>query len=121
MRLKIFRSADEVLQTGMFDEEEDAGIDLPVDATTGTATVLSLTKPWHGTQRTVVADSAFALFATAYQCAKNGLGFIGSVKTATKNFPLTPLQNTILPKKGNYVGFHSKVKNVEYLGYVWAD
>ena len=53
----------------------------------GTAQLLRLTKPWHGSGRAVSADSAFASVATAVACRKNGLHFTGLVKTATQMYP----------------------------------
>ena len=53
----------------------------------GTAQLLRLTKPWHGSGRAVSADSAFASVATAVACRKNGLHFTGLVKTATRMYP----------------------------------
>ena len=47
----------------------------------GTAQVLRLTKPWHG------SGTAFASITTALACRKHGLHFTGLVKTATKFYP----------------------------------
>ena len=60
----------------------------------GTAQVLRLTKPWHGTGRAVYADSAFASVTTAIACRQKGLHFTGLVKTATTKF-LKKLISTI--------------------------
>jgi hypothetical protein len=53
----------------------------------GTAVTLRLTKPWHGSGRLVVADSAFASVKTAVRMRKVGMHFIGMVKTAHSKYP----------------------------------
>ena len=49
----------------------------------GTAQVLRLTKPWHGS----VLIRHSPVFTTALACRKHGLHFTGLVKTATKFYP----------------------------------
>ena len=66
----------------------------------GTLAVMELTKSWHTLGRIVVTDSAFASVNTAVQLNKQRLGFISVFKTATKRFPMEPLQQTVLPSKG---------------------
>ena len=87
----------------------------------GTSAVLELTRPWHSTNRIVVADSAFASVNTAVQLNKRRLGFIGVVKTATKRFPMEPLQDTVLPSRGQYTGMATSVDNATLMAYVWSD
>ncbi len=53
----------------------------------GTAYVLRLCEAWFGSQRIVVADSAFSSVSTLQHCARRGLGFMGIVKQASKKFP----------------------------------
>ena len=53
----------------------------------GTGHILRLTRPWHGTARTVVGDSAFASVTCAVWCYYFGLFFMGIVKTATTKYP----------------------------------
>ena len=77
---------------------------VPSGTAAGTKSILNLTQPFFGTRRVVVGNRAFASVNTAVQLAKENLGFIGVVKTATKRFPMEPLQKTILPKKGQYTG-----------------
>ena len=54
----------------------------------GTAHVLRLTEPWHGSGKIFNADSAFASVKMAEACRKYGLHFTGLVKTATTKFPM---------------------------------
>lgn len=53
-----------------------------------TAVTLRLTEPWHGSNRTVNGDSAFASFVTAIALLGVGLFFRGIVKTASSLFPM---------------------------------
>jgi len=53
-----------------------------------TAVTLRLTEPWHGSNRTVNGDSAFASFVTAIALLAVGLFFRGIVKTASSLFPM---------------------------------
>ena len=82
---------------------------------------MELTEPWHASNRIVVADSAFASVNTAVQLNKQRMGFIGVVKTATKRFPLGPLQDTVLPSKGQYTGMATCIDNATLMAYVWSD
>ena len=82
---------------------------VPSGTAAGTKSMLNLTQPFFGTRRVVVGDSAFASVNTAVQLAKENLGFLCVVKTATKQFPMEPLQKTILPKKGQYTGMSTTI------------
>lgn len=53
----------------------------------GTASVLRLTRPWHGKGHVGVGDSAFASFKTAKAMKQRGTYFEGLVKTAHTKFP----------------------------------
>ena len=53
----------------------------------GTAQVLRLTEPWHGSGRVINADSPFASITTAEACRKYSLHLTGLVKTATNQVP----------------------------------
>ena len=53
----------------------------------GCATMLRCTKPWHGSGRLALGDSACASFKTATAMAERGMYFIGNVKTAHRRFP----------------------------------
>ena len=55
--------------------------------TSHTAITLRLVKPWLGSKRTVIGDSAFASFSTCVSLLSMGLFFIGIVKTASAKFP----------------------------------
>ena len=49
------------------------------------------------------------------------MGFIGVVKTATKRFPMEPLQETILLSKGQYTGMSTCIDNATIMAFVWSD
>lgn len=53
----------------------------------GTAVVLRLCQPYFGTDRVIIADSAFSSVKTTMAAQKYGLHFMGAVKTAHKLFP----------------------------------
>ncbi|DBA01784.1 TPA: hypothetical protein N0F65_010194, partial [Lagenidium giganteum] len=77
----------------------------------GTSIVLRLTKPYTGSGRTVVADSAFASVKTLVQLeAQRGLYFMGIVKTATAEFPKATLKAWFdtKPERGSFKLLHSK-------------
>jgi hypothetical protein len=57
------------------------------DLGAGCGHILRLTKPWRGTGRTVVTDSAFASVLIAVWSFFYGFFFMGIVKTATRRFP----------------------------------
>ena len=69
----------------------------------GTALLLRLTKPWHGSGRAISADSAFASVTTAVACRKNGMHFTGLVKTATRMFPKLYLDEVEFKELGDDV------------------
>ena len=60
----------------------------------GTGHVIRLTQPWHGSLRTIVADSAFASVKTCSEMLYFGMFFMGIVKTAHSLFPMSFLKNT---------------------------
>ena len=82
-------------------KERDRKKELVSEFGVATACTLRLTAPWKGTGRVVVADSWFAGVRTAEELyRRNGLYFIGMVKTGHKNFPRKLLWN----KRGNMRG-----------------
>ena len=69
----------------------------------GTSSLLRLTKPWSGSDRTVVADSAFASLKSAQALHNHrGLRFISLVKTAHKQFPKAKLQQHQYSERGEH-------------------
>lgn len=71
-----------------------------------TAITLRLAKPWFGSKRTVVADSAFASVETLLALRKHDLHFMGCVKTAHSGFCKAYLkqwaQKLPLPTRGSH-------------------
>ncbi len=51
-----------------------------------TAVTLRLVKPWFGSNRTVIGDSAFSSIDTLLALKNRGLHFMGCIKTAHKGF-----------------------------------
>ena len=120
-RLKIVKTSEEsdrIAADARNNDEERQPRAMP---NVGTRTVLELTEPWHGTNRIVVGDSAFSSVNTAVQMAKRNLGYVGVVKTATKRFPMKPLQETLLPVRGQYTGMTTVIDGTTHMAYVWSD
>lgn len=76
-----------------------------------TAITLRSVEPWFGTNRLVVADSAFASVATAKALLAYGLHFIGIVKTATAGFPKKVFEawESTNPQRGEMLYLTTKV------------
>lgn len=87
----------------------------------GTATTLRLTQPWHGTGRLVVGDSWFGSVKTAVQLHKQGLYFLGIVKTATKDFPMKAIKDRCPEDRGGTICAKATVENTDLLSVAWKD
>jgi hypothetical protein len=83
MILKKFQVRPAALRDAAYNIEEAAGRVFPFN----TAVTLRLTSSVHGTNRTVIGDSAFSSVSTARACNKYGLHFMGIIKTAHKQYP----------------------------------
>ena len=77
----------------------------------GTAVVLHLTQPWHGSGHVVNGDSAFACVTTAMACWDKGLHFTGLVKTAT----------TMFPKKYSSETLTASIDGNTFIAHCWTD
>ena len=101
-----------------FFSEEDAAMNH------GTKVLVDLVRPLANSGRVVVADSYFASVQAALTLYEMGLRFIGTVKTATRGFPMHYLQRCILPGgKGDHKALLSKdeASGCSLLAMVWAD
>ena len=87
----------------------------------GTATVLRLTKPWHGSRRVINGDSAFASVTTAMACRDKGLHFTGLVKTATKMFPKQYFQSREYGNNGDSETLTAVINGDTYIAHCWVD
>ena len=88
----------------------------------GTSSLLCLTKPWSGSDRTVVADSAFASLKSAQALHNHrGLRFIGLVKTAHKQFPKAKLQQHQYSERGEHCVMQATVEERQYMAVGWYD
>ena len=87
----------------------------------GTAQVLRLTKPWHGTGRAAYADSAFASVTTAIACHQKGLHFTGLVKTATTKFPKKFLDSWEYKELGDSVTLVAQHDGYPLIAHEWRD
>jgi hypothetical protein len=79
--------------------------------------------PCFGTNRIVCADSYFASVGAAKELYRNGLQFIGFVKTATRGYPKTYLTSVELQNRGDFLALRSNsTENSPELGaMVWMD
>ena len=90
----------------------------------GTNVLIDLVRPLANTDRVIVADSYFASVQAASALFNMGLRFIGTVKTATRGFPMHFLQRVLLPGgKGDHKALLSKDKETGtfMMAMVWAD
>ncbi|KAI2491610.1 Transposase IS4 [Fragilaria crotonensis] len=77
----------------------------------GTKVLKEVVSPWFETNRIVCADSYFASVGAAKELFRNGLKFIGVVKTATKGFPKAFLSSVELQCRGDFVALVSEPAN----------
>eukprot|EP00731_Ephydatia_muelleri_P009180 Em0004g1518a len=92
------------------------------DYGSGTSSLLRLTRYWSGSDRTVVADSAFASLKTAEALHKHrGLRFIGLVKTAHKRFPKAWLQKYPYTNRGDHCVLQANIDGRQYMAVGWND
>lgn len=62
----------------------------------GGQVLLDLFQPWLGTNRLLAGDSYFASVTLAEELEKvHNMGFVGTIKTATKGFPQTYFSNVV--------------------------
>ncbi|KAI2491366.1 Transposase IS4 [Fragilaria crotonensis] len=73
----------------------------------GTNVLKHVVSPWFGTNRIVCADSYFASVGAAKELYRNGLRFIGVVKTATRGYPKTFLTSVELQNRGDFLALRS--------------
>ena len=107
MRLKLVKTAEEEATHTV--EGEDGMLH-------GTRILLFLIDPWVYSGRTVVGDSYFASVGAALALAELQMGFIGVVKTATKNFPMAYLSGLEMQNRGERKGVILKVNDPYYDG-----
>ena len=87
-----------------------------------TSSLLRLTRYWSGSDRTVVADSAFASLKTAEALHKHrGLRFIGLVKTAHKQFPKAWLQKYPYTNRGDHCVLQANIDGRQHMAVGWND
>jgi hypothetical protein len=94
-----------------------------------TAVTLRLSKPWFGTKRTVVGDSAFASVETLLALRRHDLHFMGCVKTAHTGFCKGFLQewaaSTPRPDRGSHLccvsPYVENGRNQQMLAVGWLD
>ena len=88
----------------------------------GTSLLLRLAKPWRGSGRVILADSAFASVKSAVALRKElGLYFLGLVKTAHRHFPKKYLQKVPMEARGDHVVCIATKDDVNLRAVGWND
>lgn len=90
----------------------------------GTSVLMRLaeTAGVEGSSRVLVADSAFASVQTAVELRKRmGIHFIGLVKTATRAFPMSYLNEQPQLPRGEFVALKAQVDGVDLKAVSWHD
>jgi hypothetical protein len=87
----------------------------------GTAQLLRLTHPWHGSGRSVVGDSAFASYISATAMRDHGLYFKGLVKTASRGFPKKFLGAHEHSELGDSITLVTEYKGERIFAHGWGD
>ena len=119
MRLKLVKTADENRNATEVNHDPQ-GQELPHAA----AILKELILPWAHTNRIVCADSYFASVPAAKLLSRYGTRFIGVVKTATRNYPMSYLQSVELNQRGDRKGlisFGVLPGDPTMLAFVWMD
>ena len=89
----------------------------------GTKVFKQVVSSWFGSNRIFCAESYFASVGAAEELFRNGLRFIGVVKTATRGFPKTFLTSVELESCGDFFALKRLAgDNKPALGaFVWMD
>jgi Transposase IS4 len=83
-----------------------------------------LVKPWANTNSIVVADSYYASVQAALRLWTIGLRFIGTIKTATREFPMAHLSSKVMADgRGDRYGVVSRdlPTGASMMAYCWVD
>ena len=87
----------------------------------GTAVVLRLTQPWHGSGQAINGDAAFASVTTAMVCRDKGLHFTRLVKTATQIFPKKYFESHEYLNNGDSETLTASINGNTYIAHSWVD
>ena len=89
----------------------------------GTQVLKTLVPLWTNSNRISCADSYFASIGCYEELEKNGLCFIGVVKTATKRSPMAHISQIKLVNRGHFSGLVCRdlSGNPKLLSFVWMD
>ena len=117
LRLKLFKGVN------LPDSEDEVLGDNEESLLHGTTVLKHVVSPWFGTNRIVCADSYFASVGAAKELYRNGLRFIGVVKTATRGYPKTFLTSVELQNRGDFLALRSNATedSPELGAMVWMD
>ena len=89
----------------------------------GAAVMKELVLLWLHTDCIVCGNSYFASVPAALMMSRNGMRFIGVVKSATRQFPMTYLSQVELQDRGDRKGLVTRGGNEQpsLLAFVWMD
>jgi Transposase IS4 len=90
----------------------------------GCNVLYELVRPWANTDSIVVADSYFASVQAALRLKAIGLRFIGTIKTATREFPMNHLATRVMNEgRGDRYGLLCKdqASGTSLLALCWVD
>ena len=124
IRLKLVKTADEEDRRQQEDQTQDTGAE-DDGLLHGASVMKELVLPWLHTDRIVCGDSYFASVPAAQMLSRNGMRFIGVVKTATRHYPMAYLSRVELQDRGDRKGLVTRGRRDEQqptlLAFVWMD
>lgn len=117
IRLKLVKTAEEDNRQQPITAEDDQGL------LHGALVMKELVLPWLHTDRIVCGDSYFASVPAAQMLSRHGTRFIGVVKTATRQYPMTHLSQVELQDRGDRKGLITRGgdRQPKLLAFVWMD
>ena len=120
IRLKLVKNSEEEDHQQQVTEESAADEQTLLH---GASVMKELVLPWLHTDRIVCGDSYFASVPAAQMLSRNGMRFIGVVKTATRQFPMAYLSRVELQDRGDRKGLVARGDDGQssLLAFVWMD
>jgi hypothetical protein len=118
LRLKLVKGID------LVGEEDNDEPNNESSLLHGTQVLKTVVSPWFGSNHIVCADSYFASVGAAKELYRNGLRFIGVVKTATRGFPKALLTSVELNQRGDFFALASDSEDEldpTMAAFVWMD
>jgi len=126
IRLKLVKTADEEARhIALMDEAATGEIMSDQGLLHGAKVMRELVLPWMHSDRIVCGDSYFASVPAATMMMRYGMRFIGVVKSATRQYPMSFLSQVELNNRGDRKGMVTMGgemnNNPKLLAFVWMD